>query len=81
MGKMNGGDYVVPALTKRPFYSSVRLKLRRDLQLPLEYILVQEEVLVVLAEEVRGYVGGAWRWNHRLVVTLEDNISSNVEII
>ena len=79
--KMNGEDYVVPALTQRPFYSSVRLKLRWHLQLPLEYILVQEEILVVLAEEVRGYVGGAWCWNHGLVVTLENDISSNVAII
>ena len=78
---MNWGDYVVLALTKRAFYSSVRLKLSWHLELPLEYILVQEEILVVLAEEVRGYVGGAWRWNHGLVVTLENDISSNVAII
>ena len=45
------------------------------------YILVQERVLVILAEEVRGYVGEAWRWNHGLVVTLEDDKSSNVEIL
>ena len=45
------------------------------------YILVQERVLVILAEEVRGYVGEAWRWNHGLVVSLEDDKSSNVEIL
>ena len=49
-------------------------KFSGHLQPAFEYVLVQELILVVLAEEVRRLVGRARQGNHCSVVTLNNMI-------
>ena len=45
-------------------------KFAAHLQFAFEYVLVQELILLILAEEVRRHVGTAWQRNHCPVVAL-----------